>query len=183
TPFAKTCKHATKQALCLLGNRSFGYASPQRYALALLTNMLGGPCQNSLLNIALREAHGLAYNVEVAATLYSECGATTIYFGTEKSSVDKCLHLVNIELDKLRNHPLRATQLSRTKRQLLGQLAIASDSNEQAMLGFGKSMLNYGRVDSRKEVRERILAISAEQLRTLACEVFDPNAMSSLMYV
>lgn len=180
--FSKTCKKSTHQAHCLLGNRTFGYTHGSRFALYLLVNMLGGPSQNSRLSLALRETHGLAYGVEVASTLYSDCGAATIYFGTEKSAVEKCLSVVNGELEKIRSGKLTAAQLNRAKKQLLGQIAIGSESNEQAMLGMGKSLLVYGKIDSSREVEEHIRAVTAEQVQALACEVFNPKSMSALIY-
>lgn len=180
--FNKLHKKSTHQAHCLLGNRTFGYTHGNRFALYLLVNMLGGPSQNSRLSLALRETHGLAYSVEVASTLYSDCGAATIYFGTEKNAVEKCLHVVNEELEKLRSGKLTATQLNRAKRQLLGQIAIGSESNEHAMLSMGKSLLAYGKVDPSKEVEEHIRAVTAEQVQALACEVFNPKTLSSLIY-
>lgn len=182
TAFKKAGKKSTHQAHCLLGNRTFGYTHGSRFALYLLVNMLGGPSQNSRLSLALRETHGLAYSVEVAATLYSDCGAATIYFGTEKSAVEKCLAVVDEELEKLRSGKLAAAQLNRAKRQLLGQIAIGTESNEHTMLGMGKSLLAYGKIDSSKEVEEHIRAVTAEQLQALACEVFNPKTLSSLIY-
>jgi predicted Zn-dependent peptidase len=180
--FKKAGKKSTHQAHCLLGNRTFGYAHANRFALYLLVNMLGGPSQNSRLSLALRETHGLAYSVEVASMLYSDCGAATIYFGTEKSAVEKCLSVVDAELEKLRAGKLTAAQLNRAKRQLLGQIAIGAESNEHTMLSMGKSLLAYGKIDSSKEVEEHIRAVTAEQLQALACEVFDPKTLSSLIY-
>jgi predicted Zn-dependent peptidase len=182
TAFAKVGKKSTHQAHCLLGNRTFGYAHSSRFALYLLANMLGGPSQNSRLSLALRETHGLAYSVEVAATLYSDCGAATIYFGTEKSAIEKCLRVVDAELEKLRSGKLTAAQLNLAKRQLLGQIAIGSESNEHTMLSMGKSLLAYGKIDSSKEVEEHIRAVTAEQLQALACDVFNPKTLSSLIY-
>lgn len=180
--FKKAGKKSTHQAHCLLGNRTFGYAHDSRFALYLLVNLLGGPSQNSRLSLALRETHGLAYSVEVASMLYSDCGVATIYFGTEKSAVEKCLSVVDEELEKLRSGKLTPAQLNRAKRQLLGQIAIGSESNEHTMLGMGKSLLAYGKIDSSKEVEEHIRAVTAEQIQALACEVFNPEALSSLIY-
>ncbi|MDR3328845.1 MAG: insulinase family protein [Prevotellaceae bacterium] len=181
--FRKKRKRSTYQAHCLLGNRTFSYAHERRYALYLLANMLGGPSQNSLLNLALRETHGLAYGVEVAATLYSDCGAATIYFGTDKRSVNRCLQVVEEELVRLCTDKLPEARLLQTQKQLLGQLAIGEESSEQVMLGLGKSMLAYGKVSTFEEVAEHIRAVTPEQLRDVAREVFTPQELSLLTYV
>ncbi|MDR0414979.1 MAG: insulinase family protein [Prevotellaceae bacterium] len=180
--FGKECRKSTHQAHCLLGNRAFDYAHDSRFALHLLVNLLGGPSQNSRLSLALRETHGLAYGVEVASTLYSDCGVTTVYFGTEKNSVEKCLRVVDEELEKLRSDKLTPAQLRLAKRQMLGQILIGSESNEHTMLNMGKSLLAYGKVNSSKEIEERIRAVTAEQVQELACEIFNPKKMSSLIY-
>jgi predicted Zn-dependent peptidase len=180
--FRKVSRKSTYQAHCLLGNRTFGYTHGNRFALYLLVNLLGGPSQNSRLSLALRETHGLAYGVEVASMLYADCGAATIYFGTEKNAVEKCLSVVNEELEKLRCGKLSATQLRCAKKQLLGQMIIGAESNEHTMLGIGKSLLAYGKIDPPKEVEERIRAVTAEQIQALACEVFNPESLSSLVY-
>jgi predicted Zn-dependent peptidase len=180
--FKKETKKSTYQAHCLLGNRTFGYAHDNRFALFLLVNILGGPSQNSRLSLALRETHGLAYGVEAASTLYSDCGAATIYFGTEKKAVEKCLSVVDEELEKLRSGKLTPAQLNQAKRQLLGQIAIGSESNEQTMLGMGKSLLAYGKIDTAKEVEEHIRSITAEQIQAVTCEVFNPKNLSSIIY-
>ncbi len=181
-PFNLSRKQPNYQANCLLGNRAFSYNDERRHALNLLANMLGGPSQNSRLNLALREMNGLSYGVEVANTLYSDCGVTTIYFGTDKSAVDKCLALVNTELDKIRNDKLTSLELNRAKKQLIGQIAIAAESSEQLMLSMSKSMLAYGKVEAPQEIEERIKAITAEEILTVAQEVFKPEKMSSLIY-
>jgi predicted Zn-dependent peptidase len=144
--------------------------------------MLGGPGQNSCLCIALRETHGLSYGVEVANTLYSDCGVTTIYFGTDKNSVDKCLELINAELNRVCNQRLSAIELNRAKKQLIGQIAIASESNELTMLALAKSLLAYGKIDTPEEIEEQIKAVTAEEIMEAANEVFNPKSLSSLIY-
>ncbi|HCT69752.1 MAG TPA: hypothetical protein DF409_00400, partial [Bacteroidales bacterium] len=60
------------QTHCIIGNHAYGYADARRTALALLTNLLGGPAMNSRLSMALRERHGLSYNIESVYTPYAE---------------------------------------------------------------------------------------------------------------
>ncbi|MDR1226291.1 MAG: insulinase family protein [Prevotellaceae bacterium] len=180
--FKKKKKLSTYQVHCLLGNRTFGYNDDRRYALNLLTNMLGGPSQNSRLSLALRETHGLSYGVDASTTLYSDCGATNIYFGTDKKSVDKCLTLVHDELSRMCESKLSAAELSKAKKQLIGQLTIASESNEQIMLALGKTMLAYNKVELPKEVEEQVKSVTAEQIMDAARVVFDPKKLSSLIY-
>jgi predicted Zn-dependent peptidase len=46
------------------------------------------------LNLALREKHGYAYNVESMYTPYTDTGLFTIYFGTDKDNLEKAYSTV-----------------------------------------------------------------------------------------
>lgn len=85
----------THQSHCIIGARAYPHKDDRRVALALLVNVLGGMSANSRLNIALREKSALAYGVEAGYTSYSDTGVATIYFGTDKESVDQACQLVN----------------------------------------------------------------------------------------
>jgi predicted Zn-dependent peptidase len=146
-------------------------------------DLLGGPSQNSRLNIALREQHGLSYGVEVATVSYLDTGVVSIYFGTERNAVDKCFDIVNQELAKVRDKKLDAVDLQRAKKQLLGQQVIAAESNEQQMLSMAKSMMLYNRVETLQDLQQHISAVSAKQILEVANEIFDKEKMSYLVYV
>ncbi len=66
------------------------------------------------------------------------------------------------------------------KRQFLGQLAIAAENNESYMLGAAKSYLVFGEVDGFGDAKEKIGAIQAESIRSVAEDMF--TGMSSLIY-
>ncbi len=176
-------KHkSTYQAHCIIGNIAYDLKNEKRVALHLLTNLLGGPGMNSRLNLSLREKHGLAYNVEASYSPYTDTGIVSIYFGTDKGNIQKSINLVNKELAKIRDVKISALQLHKAKKQLIGQLAIAAESNESQMLSIGKSLLIYNAVDSQEEVARKINTITAESLQEVANEVFDKNQLSTLIF-
>jgi len=172
----------THQAHCIIGNLAYNALDKQRVPLALLNNILGGPGMNSRLNMSLREKSGISYNVESNYTSYSDTGFLSVYFGSEKEKLEKSIKLVLREFDKLKTQTLGTSQLSKAKKQLIGQVAISSDSNEHFMLSMGKSMLIYNRIDTLKEIADKINAVSAADLLSVANEVLDKNKLSVLQY-
>lgn len=150
--------------------------------LYLLNNILGGPGMNSLLNLSLREKHGLVYNVESSFQPFTDTGMWTIYFGCDPDNAARCEQLVYNELERLRTQKISESALKKYKLQLMGQMAIASENKENLALSLGKSFLRYGKVDELEKVREMIHAISAEQLQEIAQEIFDPTKFSTLIY-
>ncbi|MDE7078206.1 MAG: insulinase family protein, partial [Alistipes sp.] len=179
-PFEKTVTKHTHQTHCIIGNRTCGIDDARRLPLALLVNLLGGPSANSLLNVEVREKHGLSYNIEATCTPYGDCGLAAIYFSTEHAHEAQCIELIERQLHRLRTTPLTARQLSMAKKQFIAQLAISSESNESYMLSAGKSLLTHGEVDTMEQVYAKIRALTAAQLTEAAEEVF--TGMSRLTY-
>ncbi|MDE5691389.1 MAG: insulinase family protein, partial [Alistipes sp.] len=132
-PFEKTVTKHTHQTHCIIGGRAYGIDNPKRLPLALLGNILGGPSANSLLNVEVREKHGLSYNIEATYTPYGDCGLAAIYFSSEHANEAQCVELIERQLHRLRTVPLTARQLSMAKKQFIAQLAISSESNESYM--------------------------------------------------
>ncbi|WP_462354149.1 M16 family metallopeptidase [Alistipes timonensis] len=178
--FEKTVVKHTHQTHCIIGNRACGIGEEQRLPLALLTNILGGPSANSLLNVVLREKNGLSYNIEANYTPYGDTGIVAIYFSSDHSNADQCIGLIESQLQKLRTAPLTARQLSMAKKQFIAQLAISSESNESYMLGAGKSLLIHDDVDTMEQVYAKVRDLTAAQLTEVAETVF--SNMSRLIY-
>ena len=178
--FEKTVVKHTHQTHCIIGNRAYGIGEEKRLPLALLINILGGPCANSLLNVVVREKNGLSYNIEASYTPYSDSGIVAIYFSSENGNTAQCIDLIEGELHRLRTTPLTARQLSMAKKQFIAQLAISSESNEGYMLGAGKSFLTHDDVDTMEQVYAKVRALTAAQLTEVAEEVF--SGMSRLIY-
>lgn len=172
----------TFQSHCVIGNTAFDIAHPKRISMVLLNNILGGHALNSRLNLALRERRGMAYNVESSYTAYSDTGLFNVYFGTDKENLDRAQALVQKEFDLLRNKKLGALQLSKAKKQLIGQIAIATESRDDLMLTAGKSYLVYDKIDPLPLVFQKIEAITAEDIQEVANLILNKNQMSTLIY-
>ena len=68
------------------------------------------------------------------------------------------------------------------KRQLLGQLAIASDNGEAQVLSMGKSILAYNKITTDERSVEIVNAITAQDIQNVAQEIFSANKLSVLIY-
>lgn len=170
------------QAHCVLGGRAYSLYDKRRLPLALLVNVLGGPALNSKLNLLLREKHALAYTVDASYTPFSDTGLFTVYFGTDKTNLDRSLKLINKELNDIIEKGLSMAQLKAAKKQLAGQLAISTDNAESQCLNIGKSLLVFKKVETMDEVMGKINAISSDQIKEVASEVFSDDNLITLIY-
>ena len=156
---------------CIVGARAYGILDPKRLPLALLVNMLGGPSANSMLNVTVREKHGLSYSIEGSYSPYGDAGIVAIYFSSDHDNCDRCLELVRGQIDSLRTRRLSTRRLALAKKQFVAQLAISMESNEGYMLGAGKSYLVHSEVDTMEEVYRKISDLQAGELLEVANEV------------
>jgi len=159
------------------------YEMPDRMVAAMLVNILGGPASNSLLNAELREKKGWVYGIECSYTQYADTGIVAISFGCDKPNLEACMASIHKILERLREAPLSEARLKSYRKQLLGQLAIGSEAGEAQCLSMGKSLLAWGKIMSPEQTRACLQSITSEDLRQMACRLFAPEKLSSLVYL
>lgn len=179
----KRVKMETHQSHCIIGNVAYSIQDDRRVGLFLLNNILAGPGMNSRLNLSLREKYGYAYNVESHFTPYSDTGTLQIYFGTDQQFLEKSLTIVKREIRLLQENKLGTLQLSKAKKQLVGQLAIGNENLVSLMMALAKSYLVFERCDTLEEINQKIEEVTAEELRDMANEILDLNQLSTLIYL
>ena len=166
----------------IAGTRAYGISDERRFPLVLLNNILGGPGQNSRLNVAIRERGGMSYSVEAGYTAYSDTGILSVYFSTDHKHKDKCIGLLMNELRRLREEKLSSAQLHRAQMQLKGQIAIAEENNESVALGIAKNFLYFGEYSPLEARIARIDQITAEQLQEVANDLLTEDKLSTLLF-
>jgi predicted Zn-dependent peptidase len=183
SPKTVTIEKAISQAHCVIGCPAYALNDEKRIPFFMLVNLLGGPGMNSRLNLAVREKYGLVYTIDANYATYIDTGLLSIYFGTEKKQLKRTTSLVLKELKKLREKPLGSLQLHTAKEQLMGQLAMAEESNMGLMMMMGKSILDQGKIDSLNEIFEQIKNTTAKELMDIANDVLRDDNLSFLNYV
>ena len=172
----------THQSHYILGRKTISMFHPDRVPLYLLNSILGGLGMNSRLNTSLREKNGLVYTVESTHSLYSDSGVFSVYFGCDPDNTKKCLSLIQKEFVKLKNTLLTPQQLSKAKKQLKGELGIASENKENMALDMAKCFLHFDRYITLEEIVEQIDHVTAEQIKNLANTLLKLDDFSSLHY-
>lgn len=166
----------------MVGWRTCGIHGHDRRSLSLLNNILGGPAMNSRLGLNIREKHGIAYNIESYLNLYSDVGMMGIYLGCDPQQTEKAAALVAKEAAKLRDTKLGTLQMSKAKKQFLGQMAMSEDNGLNSAVGAARALLHFGRVNDFETVASKIQAITAEQLQDVANAYLVPDKAFELIY-
>jgi len=173
----------TIQSHVAIGGNTVNMYHPDRMAIYLLNNILGGAGMNSLLNMSLREKRGLVYTVESNFQPFTDAGEWCVYFGCDPHDALKCEKLVYRELKKLCEKKFSETTLSKYKRQLFGQMAIASENGENMAISLGKNYLRFGKIEKLSDIWKKIEEIKPEHLLEITNEMFDKNNIYTLKYV
>ena len=172
TPVSRIIEKNTTQTHVVLGWNKYNMYHPDRYVVYLLNSILGGGSLNSRLSRSLREKNGLVYNIESNISLYSDTGFYSIYFACDPKNRDKCIRLIKKELKGIMEKELTPMQLTVAKRQWKGQLGISAEMNENNALSMAKNYLHHKRFIDLEEVFSKVDTISAEQIKSVANELF-----------
>ena len=167
----------------VIGSRACSIHDPDKTAMLLLSNYLGGMGMSSKLNMVVREKHGIAYTIESNFSPYSDTGMFYIYFGTDIEKADKANKLVERELRKLKEQRLSPTQLHQAKQKFKGQIALGEEHRMSLVIALSKNVLDYGRILPLKEVFEHIDQVSSSQIQELSQQLFDPSVLYRLAFV
>lgn len=180
--FNKSINYSKHISHTLIGNIGYNSYQPERFAMALLNNFLGGPAMNARLNILLREQMGIAYNIESSYSAFSDTGLFSIYFGTDNENLEIATDIILRELASCRTQKWSAIKLARVRRQAAGQQIIALQNSQNEMLAMARSMTLYGMVDSYKELIEKIENVTSGEILETANKVFEPSQLSFLFF-
>lgn len=149
----------------------------ERTTLALLSNILGGPGMNSLLNLEMRERRGLVYNVETSTAFFSGAAQFTIYYGCDPSDAAQCRKIVDSTMARVADGYISERRLAAAKKQYLGSLILANENNENRAIANARATLAYGKALTSDEIASDILSVSTNDIR---CMVSRLSALSAL---
>ena len=181
TPAVTVRKKAIEQNHLLLAFPALSYLDEERYALALLSSILGGGCSSRLFQ-ELRESRGLCYTVYSYVADHADTGFLGIYTALNKEQEDGALEAVRAIVGKLADHGPTQEELSRAREQAQANILMGLESVQARMSHLGTSALLYGRVREAEEILSAYDQVTREQLRDLAGRIF-PFAGASLSAV
>lgn len=154
----------TEQAHVVVGLRSLPQLDPDRYALTVLNQTLGGGMSSRLFQ-EIREQRGLAYSVYSYRGSYDDAGVLAIYAGTSPERVGETLDLIEVELARLVDDcGIGERDLAAAKGHLKGALTMSLETSSSRMRRIGRSELVEGEIPSIEELVSRIDAVTADDV-------------------
>ncbi|HMJ90311.1 MAG TPA: pitrilysin family protein [Candidatus Acidoferrum sp.] len=167
----------TEQTQLALGVRACSRHDERRFAVRVLNAIVGESMSSRLFQI-LREDKGIAYSIYSSWAFMEDTGALTISAGLDHDDIEKSLRIIARELRKLGETPVGSAELRRARDFVIGQMELSLEGTENQMNWVGESLLGYGRILDPREVKQRLAAVSAAEVRSAAREFLQPQRLN-----
>jgi predicted Zn-dependent peptidase len=172
-------KELEQSHLCL-GASSYpqNYNDRERYSSYVLNTLLGGSMSSRLFQ-NIREKRGLAYAVFSGLSAYRDAGSFTVYAGCANEAVGEVVDLVVEELKGVRDQDVPEAELRRSKDHLKGSLMLGLESTASRMSHLARQEIYFEQQVGLDQTLEGIEQVTAEDVRRVASEVFQPGLLSA----
>ena len=162
----------------MLGMRALARDDPDRYALSVVNQVLGGGMSSRLFQ-EVREQRGLAYSVYSYRVAFEGTGAVGVYAGTSPERAHETLAVIRGELDRLVADGVPEAELAAAKGHLKGSTALSLETSSSRMHRLGRSELTTGEVPSVDELVAEIDAVTVDDAARVIDRVFAEEPRSS----
>ena len=167
----------TEQAHLCIAMPALPYTTERRYAQSTIEAILSSGMSSRLFQ-EIREKRGLVYSVYGYFRPYEDVGQGVVYAGTDLERVEETVGAVIGELRKLRDEPVPADELQRTKDLRKGRLLMGLEDSRSVASWIGSQELTYGEIKTPEEVMEKIEAVTVPEVQELSQELFQTDRLS-----
>ena len=165
-----------EQTLICMGTRALQQNHPDRYAMHLLTTILGGGMSSRLFQ-EVREKRGLAYSVHSYVISHADSGALVVYAGTEQKHCREVIDIALSEMVRIKQEPVSQAELDSAREQIKGKLLMSLESSDSLMTRLAKNVIYLGRHQPVEQILGDFDAVTREDLLGVAGRLFDGECL------
>ena len=158
------------------------YNSPKRFALQLLSSILGGGVSSRLFQ-QVRERQGLCYTIYSYGAGHADTGVFCIYtapmslsivgyLAVNKETEAKALATIRQVVDQLRREGPTSEELERAREQSKANVVMGLESTQSRMSHAGRSLLFSGEILTPEQIIAAYDSVTHEDVVALAQEIF-----------
>jgi predicted Zn-dependent peptidase len=170
-----------EQVHVVMGFPGLSHSAPERYALFLLNDIIGGSMSSRLFQ-EVRERQGLVYSIHSGAQAFRDTGTLYIYAATDAPNFSKVLKSILKEIRDLKKHGVREDELRRAKDHLKGSLMLSLESTSSRMNRLAKHELHFGSFLTMDAMLAAIDAVRHEEVQVLVSQLLDEDRLALTTY-
>jgi predicted Zn-dependent peptidase len=170
-PDVKISWKETDQTHLILGVRTFPIATEYRYALAVLSTILGKGMSSRLFT-KLREEMGACYYVGTDNELFIDHGFFSVSAGVDNKRVDEVVAVILSELARIAREPIPASELTKVKDYMAGSLTLSLETSDALASYAGSDEIMFGKIETPLEAIKKMRAVTAAEVMDVARKIF-----------
>jgi len=166
----------TEQTHLCLGVRGVSSNNPQRYALSLLSIVLGGNMSSRLFN-EIREKRSLAYEIGTSLKTYSDTGSFFIHAGIDNKKLQKAVSVMIAELEKIKKNLVTKREFAMAKEYFKSGLLMAMESTMSNMIFLGDQITSARKIQTKETILKAIDRVTPFDIQKIAQRLFIKGAL------
>jgi predicted Zn-dependent peptidase len=166
-------KRKIDQAHVIISYPGLKKDDPKKYAMAVLTNILGGG-MSSRLFVQVRERRGLAYRIRSEAVNYRDTGAVIISTGLDQNRLSEAFKTIDNEIKRFTIEPVSDKELADAKSCLIGHLTLAMENSQNQAQWFAENFWFGKKIEIFEEAMAKLKKVTAREVLSLAKQIFTP---------
>jgi len=176
-PVVAVVKKAIEQTHLAIGLRTVPRHDPRRYAIKLLSVLLGENMSSRLFQL-IRERYGLAYSISTQVSFFHDTGSFVVAAGVENEKAVQALRMTLKTIAALAVKAPSASELRRAQDYIVGQMYLGLESTANQMMWAGEGMIGYGAVLDPHEAARRISKVTPAEVREAAAFLIGRNRLA-----
>lgn len=173
----KIINKETDQTHMALGVRAYDMYEEKRYALDLLSTLLGGNSSSRLFS-EIREKLGLAYYVYSWSDQLRDSGYLGMAAGVPHDKLSAVVKNIVSICSKIKKGDISQNDLDSAKSYLRGQTALRFEASDEIAHFVAGQELFYNEVKQPADILKKIEAVEKEDILKIAQEIFRPEKLS-----
>ncbi|PIR69990.1 MAG: hypothetical protein COU47_00975 [Candidatus Niyogibacteria bacterium CG10_big_fil_rev_8_21_14_0_10_46_36] len=176
-PAQKIFTKKTEQSHLVVGARAYDMYDRRKYALGLLSDILGGT-MSSRLFVEIRERLGLAYYVQSGVESYTDSGYILARAGVTHGSVKLAAEKMLEQMFDLKLSGPTDEELAFAKDHLRGSLALSFESSDDIAQFYAERELFYKDIKPPEELLREFEKVTKNDIIEVARDVFNPKKIN-----
>ena len=177
TPGVNLVPKALEQVHLVMGFPGLHHAAPERYALFLLNDVIGGSMSSRLFQ-EVRERQALVYSIYSGVQSFQDTGTLYVYAATDAQNFSKVLKATLKEFRDLKKNGVTEEELRRAKDHLKGSLMLSLESTSSRMNRLAKHELHLGSFLTMDAMLAAIDGVRHEEVQALITELLDEQHLA-----
>ena len=161
----------TDQTHLVLGARAFDIFDKRKYALQVLTDILGGGMSSRLFQ-KIRGELGAVYYIGASEDLFTDHGFFSVSAGVDHNKLEIVADTIIKELKRIKEEKVSDKELSRVKDHLIGGLILNLETSDELASFYGGQEIITKEILTPENIFKKINQVTEKDIIELANDIF-----------